>query len=68
MDKPIEYTAKADVWSLGVTLFESATCEPLYAPQNYDSPFAQLMALISDPSPQLPATFSPPFCSFVDAW
>lgn len=69
MEKPVEYTAKADIWSLGVSLFEAATCETPYSDEKFDSPFAQLMALVKDPSPQLSEeVFSPACRSFVDAW
>lgn len=69
MEQETGYTAKADVWSLGVTLYESAMAEPLFGTTNYDSPFAQLMAVVNDPPPTLSeAEFSPDFRDFIQCW
>lgn len=66
MDKSEGYSAKADVWSLGLTLVEAATGENIYGPVNFDSPFAQMMAIINDPAPRLPPDqFSPEFQHFI---
>ena len=64
----MEYSTKADIWSLGVTLYEAATAQPLYSAKKFDSPFAQLMAIVHEPPPVLPDTFSPPFREFVSQW
>lgn len=69
MEQDTGYTAKADVWSLGVTLYESAMAEPLFSTTKYDGPFAQLMAVVNDPPPTLPeAEFSPDFRDFIQCW
>lgn len=63
------YSTKADVWSLGIMLIEAATGETVYNVVKFDSPFAQMMAIINDPPPRLPVEgFSPVFQSFVGKW
>ncbi|GFP92348.1 mitogen-activated protein kinase kinase 3 [Phtheirospermum japonicum] len=60
------YSYPADIWSLGLTLFECATGEFPYSAN--EGPVNLMLQILDDPSPSLPKEkFSPDFCSFVDA-
>ncbi|KAJ1964601.1 MAP kinase kinase Wis1 [Dipsacomyces acuminosporus] len=63
---PEGYTIQSDVWSLGVTIIEIATGQYPYHISNYDSPFAQLNAIVHGDPPTLPSDrYSPEACDFV---
>ncbi|KAL3628821.1 Mitogen-activated protein kinase kinase 3 [Castilleja foliolosa] len=60
------YSYPADIWSLGLALFECATGEFPYSAN--EGPVNLMLQILDDPSPSLPKeNFSPEFCSFVDA-
>ncbi|PJF18699.1 STE/STE7 protein kinase [Paramicrosporidium saccamoebae] len=69
IDVPKAYTTKADIWSLGVTLYEAATGDSLFCSKKFDGPFAQLMAILHDPPPNLPeGKFSEVCQDFLSIW
>ncbi|KAI8074814.1 kinase-like domain-containing protein [Gongronella butleri] len=49
------YTVASDVWSVGVTLLELAMGRFPYAA---DTPFAQIKAILDEPAPTLPSSYS----------
>ncbi|GLT33217.1 hypothetical protein SLA2020_078210 [Shorea laevis] len=60
------YSYPADIWSLGLALFECGTGEFPYTAT--DGPVNLMLQILDDPSPSPPKDkFSPEFCSFVDA-
>ncbi|XP_022885326.1 mitogen-activated protein kinase kinase 3 isoform X1 [Olea europaea var. sylvestris] len=60
------YSYAADIWSLGLALFECATGEFPYTAN--DGPVNLMLQILDDPSPSLSKQkFSPEFCLFVDA-
>ncbi|XP_068642507.1 mitogen-activated protein kinase kinase 3 isoform X2 [Aristolochia californica] len=60
------YSYPADIWSLGLALFECGTGEFPYTAD--DGPVNLMLQILDDPSPSLPeAGFSPELCSFIDA-
>uniref|UniRef100_A0A1D1YUZ6 mitogen-activated protein kinase kinase n=1 Tax=Anthurium amnicola TaxID=1678845 RepID=A0A1D1YUZ6_9ARAE len=60
------YSYPADIWSLGLALFECGTGEFPYTAN--DSPVNLMLQILYDPSPSPPKnSFSPEFCSFIDA-
>ncbi|EEF40950.1 mitogen-activated protein kinase kinase 3 [Ricinus communis] len=60
------YSYPADIWSLGLALFECGTGEFPYAAN--DGPVNLMLQILEDPSPSpSKQIFSPEFCSFVDA-
>ena len=61
------YKISADIWSLGISLFEIATCA--YPFKDTVGLFRLLQKIIQEPSPKLDADkFSPEFCQFIDKW
>ncbi|KAL6583809.1 Mitogen-activated protein kinase kinase 3 [Orobanche minor] len=59
------YSYPADIWSLGLALFECATGEFPYSAN--EGPVNLMLQILDDPSPSLwNKNFSPEFCSFVD--
>ncbi|KAK6123480.1 hypothetical protein DH2020_042769 [Rehmannia glutinosa] len=59
------YSYPADIWSLGLALFECATGEFPYTAN--EGPVNLMLQILDDPSPSLAnKNFSPEFCSFVD--
>ncbi|KAG8388591.1 hypothetical protein BUALT_Bualt02G0141500 [Buddleja alternifolia] len=60
------YSYPADIWSLGLALFECATGEFPYTAN--EGPVNLMLQILDDPSPSLSKqSFSPELCSFVDA-
>ncbi|GLU02105.1 hypothetical protein SLE2022_193720 [Rubroshorea leprosula] len=60
------YSYPADIWSLGLALFECGTGEFPYTAT--DGLVNLMLQILDDPSPSPPKDkFSPEFCSFVDA-
>ncbi|CAI0418987.1 unnamed protein product [Linum tenue] len=59
------YSYPADIWSLGLALFECGTGEFPYTAN--DGPVNLMLQILDDPSPSPPRDkFSPEFCSFID--
>ncbi|XP_077253552.1 mitogen-activated protein kinase kinase 3 [Tasmannia lanceolata] len=60
------YSYPADIWSLGLALFECGTGEFPYTAN--DGPVNLMLQILYDPSPSPPKnSFSLEFCSFIDA-
>ncbi|KAF8037588.1 hypothetical protein BT93_B0465 [Corymbia citriodora subsp. variegata] len=60
------YSYPADIWSLGLALFECGTGEFPYTAT--DGPVNLMLQILDDPSPSpLDCNFSTEFCSFIDA-
>ncbi|XP_057983671.1 mitogen-activated protein kinase kinase 3 [Malania oleifera] len=60
------YSYPADIWSLGLALFECGTGEFPYAAN--EGPVNLMLQILDDPSPSPSKDmFSPEFCSFIDA-
>lgn len=60
------YSYPADIWSLGLALFECGTGEFPYTAS--EGPVHLMLQILDDPSPTPPnQLFSPEFCSFIDA-
>ncbi|CAA0406538.1 unnamed protein product [Arabidopsis thaliana] len=60
------YSYPADIWSLGLALFECGTGEFPYIAN--EGPVNLMLQILDDPSPTPPKQeFSPEFCSFIDA-
>ncbi|KAF9625680.1 hypothetical protein IFM89_025465 [Coptis chinensis] len=60
------YSYPADIWSLGLALFECGTGEFPYTAN--DGPVNLMLQILYDPSPSpSDKSFSPEFCSFIDA-
>ncbi|KAL2929314.1 Mitogen-activated protein kinase kinase 3 [Bienertia sinuspersici] len=60
------YSYPADIWSLGLALFECGTGEFPYIA--YDGPVNLMLQILDDPSPSpSKEKFSSEFCSFIDA-
>ncbi|KAF8302628.1 MAP kinase, partial [Clavulina sp. PMI_390] len=60
------YTVSSDVWSLGLSLVELAMGQYPYPPETFSNVFAQLTAIVHEPPPQLPSSFSDTASSFVE--
>ncbi|KDP42864.1 hypothetical protein JCGZ_23806 [Jatropha curcas] len=60
------YSYPADIWSLGLALFECGTGEFPYTAS--EGPVNLMLQILEDPSPSPSKhNFSPEFCSFIDA-
>lgn len=60
------YSYPADIWSLGLALFECGTGEFPYTAN--EGPVNLMLQILDDPSPSpSKQLFSPEFCSFIDA-
>lgn len=60
------YSYAADIWSFGVSMFECATGKFPYSAT--EGAVNLMLQVLYDPSPSPPRdTFSPEFCSFIDA-
>ncbi|KAG0228862.1 hypothetical protein BGW41_003257 [Actinomortierella wolfii] len=59
------YTVQSDVWSLGLSIVETAEGSYPYPPEKYNSVFAQLSAIVGSPPPRLPEKYSEDAQSFV---
>ncbi|GMN42567.1 hypothetical protein TIFTF001_011768 [Ficus carica] len=60
------YSYPADIWSLGLALFECGTGEFPYTAT--EGPVNLMLQILDDPSPSPSEhTFSPDFCSFIEA-
>ncbi|CDR48000.1 CYFA0S41e00276g1_1 [Cyberlindnera fabianii] len=54
----VTYTVQSDIWSLGLSMLETAKgCYP-YPPETYDNIFSQLSAIVDGEPPKLPDEFS----------
>lgn len=61
----VSYSVQSDVWSLGLTILETAKgCYP-YPPETYDNIFSQLSAIVEGPPPKLPDNFSKNAIEFI---
>ncbi|QIW96285.1 hypothetical protein AMS68_001803 [Peltaster fructicola] len=49
------YNVQSDIWSLGLTIIESALGRYPYPPETYDNIFSQLAAIVDGEPPDLPA-------------
>ncbi|KAF2843472.1 kinase-like protein [Patellaria atrata CBS 101060] len=49
------YSVQSDIWSLGLTLIESALGRYPYPPETYNNIFSQLSAIVDGEPPDLPA-------------
>ena len=62
------YTAQSDIWSLGLSMLETAAGGYPYPPDTYNNVFAQLSAIVDGEPPTLPKDlFSENACDFVGA-
>ncbi|CED83208.1 kinase-like protein [Phaffia rhodozyma] len=52
------YSVASDVWSLGLSIIETAIGRYPYPPEVFSSPLAQLQAIVHGEPPTLPETFS----------
>ncbi|XP_020089612.1 mitogen-activated protein kinase kinase 3 [Ananas comosus] len=59
------YFYPADIWSLGLAIFECGTGEFPYKAN--EGPANLMLQILYDPSPTPPRDFSSEFCSFIDA-
>ncbi|EXC20335.1 Mitogen-activated protein kinase kinase 6 [Morus notabilis] len=59
------YSYPADIWSLGLALFECGTGEFPYTAT--EGPVNLMLQILDDPSPSPSNNFSPEFCSFIEA-
>ncbi|KAF9954267.1 MAP kinase kinase Wis1 [Mortierella alpina] len=59
------YTVQSDVWSLGLSILETAEGSYPYPPEKYNSVFAQLSAIVGSPPPTLPESYSEDARAFV---
>ncbi|KAI1314841.1 hypothetical protein EDD11_001666 [Mortierella claussenii] len=59
------YTVQSDVWSLGLSILETAAGSYPYSPDTYSSVFEQLTAIVHNPPPALPNGYSDDARSFV---
>ncbi|GJJ78981.1 mitogen-activated protein kinase kinase [Entomortierella parvispora] len=59
------YTVQSDVWSLGLSILETAEGSYPYPPEKYNSVFAQLAAIVESPPPSLPESYSQDARDFV---
>lgn len=59
------YTVQSDVWSLGLSILETAEGSYPYPPEKYNSVFAQLSAIVGNPPPSLPDSYSEDARAFV---
>ncbi|KAF9123229.1 MAP kinase kinase Wis1 [Mortierella sp. 14UC] len=59
------YTVQSDVWSLGLSILETAEGSYPYPPEKYNSVFAQLTAIVGNPPPALPDSYSEDARAFV---
>ena len=56
---------QSDVWSLGLSILETAEGSYPYPPEKYNSVFAQLSAIVGNPPPSLPDSYSEDARAFV---
>ena len=62
---PTAYTIHSDIWSLGLSLVETASGKYPYPAEQYDSVFAQLSAIVSGDPPGPPPSFTPECHDFI---
>lgn len=63
----VSYSVQSDIWSLGLTILETAKgCYP-YPPETYDNIFSQLSAIVDGEPPALPDNFSAESRNFVES-
>ncbi|KAI8594589.1 kinase-like domain-containing protein, partial [Dissophora ornata] len=65
ISKGQSYTVQSDVWSLGLSILETAEGSYPYPPEQYNSVFAQLHAIVDNPPPALPEKYSEDARAFV---
>ncbi|GAA5911352.1 hypothetical protein JCM8208_005228 [Rhodotorula glutinis] len=63
----ISYSAASDVWSLGLTVIETAVGHYPYPPETYSNVFAQLTAIVHGEAPTLPDSYSDAAHAFVES-
>lgn len=59
------YSVQSDIWSLGLTILETAKGSYPYPPETYDNIFSQLSAIVEGSPPELPKSFSEEARDFV---
>ncbi|CCH46868.1 MAP kinase kinase PBS2 [Wickerhamomyces ciferrii] len=52
------YSVQSDIWSLGLTMLETAKGSYPYPPETYDNIFSQLSAIVDGEPPALPEDYS----------
>ncbi|KAL8279585.1 hypothetical protein RQP46_008147 [Phenoliferia psychrophenolica] len=63
--KASSYTASSDIWSLGLSIIETAIGTYPYPPETYSNVFAQLTAIVHGDPPSLPERYSDDARDFV---
>lgn len=62
----VTYSVQSDIWSLGLTLLETAKGSYPYPPETYDNIFSQLSAIVDGEPPSLPESYSSEARNFVN--
>jgi len=61
----VTYSVQSDIWSLGLTMLETAKGSYPYPPETYDNIFSQLSAIVDGDPPSLPDSYSTNARNFV---
>lgn len=62
----VTYSVQSDIWSLGLSMLETAKGSYPYPPETYDNIFSQLSAIVDGDPPSLPDSYSPNARKFVN--
>ena len=62
----VTYSVQSDIWSLGLTMLETAKGSYPYPPETYDNIFSQLSAIVDGEPPSLPESYSSEARNFVN--